>query len=92
MSNLDDTLVNSALKEIARLLKQGVMPVNNGHLCGLAQEVDVLDLLLLLRSGGLISGNLITVGTDAKTPYKMTNIRLTYVGIRKVNVGASRDL
>jgi hypothetical protein len=92
MSTVDEKLANSALKEIDRLLKLGMIPVNNGHLRGLNAEVDVLDLSLVLRHGGLISGDLITVGAHGGTPHKMTNIRLTYVGIKKLNTEASADL
>jgi hypothetical protein len=89
MSQVDDKLVDSALLEISRLLKQGVVPVDNEQLQRLTNDVDVLDLLLFMRLGGLISGDLIKVGQGAGLPHKLTNIRLTYVGLRKLQSNAA---
>jgi len=81
MSTLDQKLLQSILVEIDSQLSQGILPVHNGHLKDLSDETDVLDCLLLMKKQGLISGDLVTKGADC-TPYRMTNIRLTYVGIR----------
>jgi hypothetical protein len=44
---------------------------------------EVLSYLLALKRQGLISGDLITKRLD-QMPHRMTNIRLTYVGIRRL--------
>jgi hypothetical protein len=85
VNQVDDKLVCSALREIDRLLKQGVLPVHNGHLADLSAEASVLDLLVGMRQGGLISGDLITYGDGDRTPHRLTNIRLTYAGLTKLN-------
>lgn len=81
MSTLDQKLIHTILQEIDSSLSQGVLPVHNGHLKHLLEEGDVLDYLLSMKSDGLISGDLVTKGVNG-TPYRMTNIRLTYVGIK----------
>jgi hypothetical protein len=86
MNPADDILICSALREIDRLLKQGVLPVHNGHLRDLTAEVSVIELLVHMRRGGLISGDLVTVGgDDSRTPHRLTNIRLTYSGLAMLN-------
>jgi len=81
MSTLDQKLLQTILGEIDSHLSQGVLPVHNGHLKDLSDETDVLEYLLLMKRQGLISGDLVTKGVNG-TPYRMTNIRLTYLGIR----------
>jgi hypothetical protein len=81
MSEVEQKVINSVLHEIDALLKQGVLPVHNGHLNHLVEEGNILDLLISMKSQGLISGDLIRVGS-ARTPHRITNIRLTYVGIK----------
>ena len=81
MNTLDQELVRNILTEIDTRLGQGVLPVHNGHLQNLLQDGEVLGCLLLMKKDGLISGDVITKGANS-TPYRMTNIRLTYVGIR----------
>jgi hypothetical protein len=81
MTTIDEKLAQSILREIDTHLSQGVLPVHNGHLQNLSQEEDVLDYLLLMKKEGLISGDVVTKGAGS-TPYRMTNIRLTYLGIR----------
>ncbi len=78
---LDQKLIHTILQEIDNQLSQGVLPVHNGHLEHLFPEGGVLEHLLLLKKDGLISGDVVTKGTD-HIPYRMTNIRLTYVGIK----------
>jgi len=41
----------------------------------------MLEYLIFMKSEGLISGDVVTKGV-ASIPYRMTNIRLTYAGIR----------
>ena len=81
MSTLDQELTHSILAGIDSHLSKGVMPVHNGHLTDLPGEGDLMDWLLSLRRDGLISGDLVTRGAD-NTPYRMTNLRLTYLGIK----------
>jgi len=81
MSILDQKLLQTILVRIDSHLSQGVLPVHNGHLKELSDERDVLEYLLLMKKEGLISGDLITKGVNS-TPFRMTNIRLTYLGIR----------
>jgi hypothetical protein len=81
MSTLDQKLLQSILAEIDSHLSQGILPVHNGHLKDLSDEADMMDCLMLMKKQGLISGDLVTKGVNC-TPYRMTNIRLTYVGIR----------
>ncbi len=84
MSQVDEELVDGTLLEIERLIRTGVTPVHNGHLRSLTNEGDVLDLLLSMRLRGLIRGDLVKVGPGEGVPHKLTNIRLTYVGVRQI--------
>jgi hypothetical protein len=70
------------LREIDYLLKQGTLPVHNGHLDHLSAEPDMLHYLISLKNEGLISGDIVTIGSDLVKPHRMTNIRLTYKGIK----------
>lgn len=79
MNTLDQELVHMILQEIDNHLNRGVLPVHNDHLKHLSDEV--LEYLLYMKSEGLISGDLITKGTNS-APFRITNIRLTYMGIR----------
>jgi hypothetical protein len=81
MNTLDQKLVHTILQEIDTHLNQGILPVHNGHLEHLCEEGNILEYLLHMKSEGLISGDLVTRGTNSM-PFRMTNIRLTYVGIR----------
>jgi hypothetical protein len=81
MNTLDDKLVRDILLEIHTYLGRGVLPVHNGHLQRLSQDEDLMEYLLLMKKEGLISGDVVTKGA-ACIPYRMTNIRLTYAGIR----------
>jgi hypothetical protein len=81
MSTLDQKLLQTILSAIDTHLSQGILPVHNGHLKDLPDERDVMDCLLLMKKEGLISGDLVTKGANS-TPYRMTNIRLTYLGIK----------
>jgi hypothetical protein len=81
MDTLDQKLIHTILKEIDTHLTQGILPVHNGHLEHLSGEGKILEYLLFMKNEGLISGDLVTRGANSM-PYRITNIRLTYVGIR----------
>ncbi len=81
MSTLNQNLVQTILQEIDAHLNRGVLPVHNGHLEHLSEEGKILEYLLFMKGEGLISGDLVTKGTN-NTPYRITNIRLTYIGIK----------
>lgn len=79
-SSLDQQTILTILREIDSRLNEGVLPVHSGHLEHLG-EGGILDQLVYLKKLGLISGDLVTKGLNG-TPHRMTNIRLTFVGIR----------
>lgn len=81
MITLDQQVLQTILREIDSRLSQGFLPVHNGSLQEVSQTEETLEYLLLMKKEGLISGDLITKGANS-TPYRMTNIRLTYLGIR----------
>jgi hypothetical protein len=84
---IDRELIHSILQEIDTLLKSGVLPVSVDHLKHLAPEGNMLEYLMAMKTEGLISGDLITIGVNT-TPHRMTNIRLTYIGIRSLRMRA----
>jgi len=79
----DQELIQSVLQEIDALLKSGVLPVTVDHLMHLRQEGDMLHHLIEMKKDGLISGDLVTMSGSGE-PHRMTNIRLTYLGIRSL--------
>ncbi len=81
MNTLDQKLIHAILQEIDGHLNRGVLPVHNGHLEHLSQEDEILEYLLYMKKERLISGDLVTKGAN-NTPYRITNLRLTYVGIK----------
>ena len=81
MTKPDQETLHIILREIATYLQRGVLPVHNEHLKYLREEGDVLEYLLFLKKEGLISGDVVSRGIDS-IPYRMTNIRLTYAGIK----------
>src|SRR5262245_12472892 len=81
MDTVDQKLVLTIMQEIENHLSRGVLPVHNGHLEHLSKAEEVLEYLLLLKNEGLISGDVVMKGADS-APYRITNIRLTYLGIR----------
>ncbi len=83
---MEQELIKKTLQEIDSLLKQGVVPVSNSHLTHLSPEGEMLSHLIALKGEGLISGDLITIGADRVKPHRMTNIRLTYIGIKKLRL------
>lgn len=78
---ISEDLIHTILKEIDGLLKNGVLPVSTDHLKHLCQEGNILEYLIAMKKEGLISGDMITLSAGG-TPHRMTNIRLTYIGIR----------
>ena len=85
MKTLDQKTTHSILKEINALLEQGILPIHNDHLLRLAEDGNILEWLISLKDQGLISGDLIRIGVDGR-PYRMTNIRLTYMGLRALRM------
>jgi hypothetical protein len=85
MNTLDEKLVREILLEIHTHLGRGVLPVHNGHLQRPSEDEDMLEYLILMKREGLISGDVVTKGV-ASIPYRMTNIRLTYAGIRALGL------
>ena len=81
VDKMDETLIQKVLREIDTQLSKGVLPVHNGHLEHLFEAGDVLDYLLFMKEKRLISGDVVVKGSK-HTPFRMTNIRLTYVGIK----------
>ncbi|MBI3652175.1 MAG: hypothetical protein HY231_14235 [Acidobacteria bacterium] len=81
MSQFDTNMIRTILQEIDSCLSQGVLPVHNDHLKHLLENDNVLDYLLYMKDERLISGNLISKGIPNR-PFRMTNIRLTYLGIK----------
>lgn len=79
---MNQELILKTLREIDSLLKQGTLPVHNEHLNHLSAEEDMLLYLISLKNEGLISGDIVTIGSDRIKPHRMTNIRLTYKGIK----------
>lgn len=83
MSQLDQNLIKMFLREIDARLTSGLLPVHDGHLRHVSDSEPVLNCLLLLKKQGLISGDVVTKGAAA-APCRMTNIRLTYLGIKTI--------
>lgn len=81
MRPLDQELIHAILQEIDACLNEGVIPVVNEHLKHLCKEGEILKYLLFMRDERLIGGALVTRGVNY-TPHKMTNIRLTYLGLK----------
>lgn len=79
----DQELIQTILQEIDTLLKTGVLPVSLDHLKHLSQDTDILECLIAMKKEGLISGDLVTMSASG-APHRMTNIRLTYLGIKSL--------
>lgn len=80
---LEDEVTYNILREIDLLLKNGILPVSNDHLKKFSPDRDILERLMRMKTEGLISGDLIRIGSRGE-PHRMTNIRLTYMGIGKL--------
>lgn len=81
MGTFDQALIHKILREIDTYSSQGIVPVHNGHLQHMIEEGEILDYLLYMKREKLISGDLVTKGVNS-TPHRLTNIRLTYFGIK----------
>jgi hypothetical protein len=81
MDIVNQELMRTILQEIDSRLNEGIHPLHNEHLNHLCEEGQVLEYLLYLKTKGLISGNLVSRGTD-QIPHRVVNIRLTYVGMK----------
>lgn len=79
VSTLDQELIHAILQEINTCLHEGILPLDDVYLKHLSEKGEVLEYLLFLRDKRLIGGALVTRGID-NTPYRMTNISLTYLG------------
>src|SRR5215471_3286264 len=77
----DEQLKREILKEIGRLSKELSLPIHSEHLGHLSDEVDMLQVLLLMKEEGLIGGEIVRIGHD-RVAHRMTNIRLTYSGLK----------
>jgi hypothetical protein len=86
----DKELTLAILREIDTLLKSGVLPVSVDHLKHLCPQGDALECLIAMKHEGLISGDLVTIGASS-TPHRVTNIRLTYLGIRTLTQKPGSD-
>ena len=80
ISTFEPKLLHTMLQEIHHHQSQGLPPLHNQHLNHLGEPEAVLQYLLDLKAKGLISGNLVRRGV-AQTPYRVVNIRLTYIGM-----------
>jgi hypothetical protein len=83
---INQELTLAILKEVDGLLKRAVVPVSNDRLDRLSQEGHILEHLLAMKTQGIISGDVITIGSGG-TPHRMTNIKLTYLGLRTLRQG-----
>jgi hypothetical protein len=83
---IDQKLVHSILREIDAKSKAGVAPVTSDLLSPLGQGSEVLEHLLAMKGGKVISGDLISEALTQR-PRRMTSIRLTYSGIRLLRDG-----
>jgi hypothetical protein len=78
---LDQKLRRQILQEIGRLSKEFSLPISIDHLEHLSDEVDMLALLISMKDEGLIGGEIVRIGRE-QAAYRMTNIRLTYNGLK----------
>ncbi|HKV37996.1 MAG TPA: hypothetical protein VJX67_02195 [Blastocatellia bacterium] len=74
----NDPSTHNILREIDALLKTEVLPVSNDRL---APQTNILESLITLKNQGLISGDIVRIGVSA-APHRMTNIKLTYLGLK----------
>jgi len=85
VSRLDHELIHAILQEIDTCLHAGILPLDDAYLKHLSEKGEVLEYLLFLRDERLIGGALVTRGID-NTPYRMTNISLTYLGRKALHL------
>jgi hypothetical protein len=78
---INQELVHALLREIDAQSRAGVVPVTSDILEPLCGGAAVLEHLVAMKSGKVISGDLIKELIRG-TPRRMTNIRLTYAGLK----------
>ncbi len=78
---LDEQLKREVLKEVGRLTKEHSLPIHSEHLDHLSDEVDMLTFLISMKDEGLIGGEVVRIGRE-RAVHRMTNIRLTYDGLK----------
>jgi len=86
---INQELVYALLREIDSQSKAGVVPVTSDLLEPLRRGADVLEHLVAMRKGKVISGDLIKELISG-TPRRMTNIRLTYAGLKMLRDGPEK--
>jgi hypothetical protein len=82
---LDQTLVHTILQEIDACLHEGILPLHDDYLSHLSEKGQILEYLLFMREERLIGGALVTRGIN-NTPHRMTNISLTYLGMKALRL------
>jgi len=78
---LDEQLKREVLKEIGRLSRELSLPIHSEHLDHLSDEVEMLTFLISMKEEGLIGGEVVRIGRE-RAVHRMTNIRLTYDGLK----------
>jgi len=86
---IDQELVHALLREIDSQSKAGVVPVTSDTLEASGRGAAVLEHLVAMRIGKIISGDLIKERISG-TPRRITNIRLTYAGLRVLRDGPGK--
>jgi hypothetical protein len=81
MSTLDHELVYTILQKIDTCVHEGILPLHDDYLKDLSEKGEILEYLLFMREERLIGGALVTRGLN-NTPHRMTNISLTYLGLK----------
>jgi len=79
----EEQLKREVLKEIGKLSKELALPIHSEHLAHLA-EGDMLPILISMKDEGFIGGEVVRIGYD-RAVHRMTNIRLTYKGLKELN-------
>jgi hypothetical protein len=82
-------LVHALLNEIDSKSKEGITPITSDMLDKFGKDFDVLEHLIAMKSGRIISGDIIRERRSG-TPRKMTSIRLTYAGLRVLRTGPEK--
>jgi hypothetical protein len=80
----EEKLKRQILQEIGKLSKEFALPINSEQLGHLNEEADMLAILLGMKDEGLIGGEVVRIGRDC-VAHRMTNIRLTYNGLKIVH-------
>lgn len=82
----DQELKLAILRQVAEFVDAAIVPVSDDRLKRLSPDGAVLGHLMEMKTQGMIRGDVITAGADS-VPHRMTNIRLTYQGLRVLNQG-----